>query len=383
MLNFLALRHRWRDESPGGRPRRLRFHRARRLPAGRRNAHRPGHQAAKLAGPPRRSADRDGGGRRARSQSADEEARAAGDWISPRSATSTAYESPTGEYTINVYLVKNDKRSTLLGSTTVNVKEFLPDRMKIETRLSKTSRARLGRSEGNERVDRARESLRHAGHRSADQEPRRAFARLSSRFRNSGTTAFTIRCSTRKKERQHETGRSRRTERRTRTDDAELDLQLDRFADATYSMQFFAEAFEGEGGRSITGQASALVSALPYVVGYKSRRRPALHQREHAARGRFARGRSAAQPDRARERDAERDRAGTRLGRDEEGERQLRLRVGLEGAGRENREDRDQRGRTALSAADGRARRLRRRVAGRRRPQVEPRSASPSSAAAS
>ncbi len=35
--------------------------------------------------------------------------------------------------------MKNEKRSTLLGSTTVNVKEFLPDRMKIETRLSKTS----------------------------------------------------------------------------------------------------------------------------------------------------------------------------------------------------------------------------------------------------
>src|SRR5438477_8444808 len=50
----------------------------------------------------------------------------------------------------------------------------------------------------------------------------------------------------------------------------ELDLQLDRFADATYSMRFYAEAFEGEGGRSITGQASALVSSLPYVVGYKS-----------------------------------------------------------------------------------------------------------------
>ena len=50
---------------------------------------------------------------------------------------------------------------------------------------------------------------------------------------------------------------------------ADFDLQLDRFANATYSMQFFAEAFEGEGGRSITGQASVLVSALPYVVGYK------------------------------------------------------------------------------------------------------------------
>src|SRR2546423_4675553 len=51
---------------------------------------------------------------------------------------------------------------------------------------------------------------------------------------------------------------------------AELELQLDRFADATYSMRFFAEAFESEGGRSITGQASAVGSSLPYVVWYKN-----------------------------------------------------------------------------------------------------------------
>src|SRR5439155_20923276 len=47
-----------------------------------------------------------------------------------------ANESPTGLYTFNIYLVKNSKRATLLGSTTANVKEFLPDRMKIETRFS-------------------------------------------------------------------------------------------------------------------------------------------------------------------------------------------------------------------------------------------------------
>src|SRR2546423_6010815 len=52
----------------------------------------------------------------------------------------TASESPTGLYTFNVYLVKNSKRSTLLGSTTANVKEFLPDRMKIDSRLSQTSK---------------------------------------------------------------------------------------------------------------------------------------------------------------------------------------------------------------------------------------------------
>src|SRR6266498_3875194 len=49
----------------------------------------------------------------------------------------TANESSTGLYTFNVYLVKNNKRESLIGSATAQVKEFLPDRMKIETRLSK------------------------------------------------------------------------------------------------------------------------------------------------------------------------------------------------------------------------------------------------------
>src|SRR5207244_12872031 len=51
---------------------------------------------------------------------------------------------------------------------------------------------------------------------------------------------------------------------------AEFDLQLERFADSTYSMRFIAEGFEGEGGRSVTGYVNALVSALPYVIGYKA-----------------------------------------------------------------------------------------------------------------
>ena len=35
-------------------------------------------------------------------------------------------------------------------------------------------------------------------------------------------------------------------------------------------MRFIAEGFEGEGGSSVTGDVSALVSALPYVIGYKA-----------------------------------------------------------------------------------------------------------------
>ncbi len=181
---------------------------------------------------------------------------------------STSYESPTGEYKVNVYLVKNNKRSTLLGSTTINVKEFLPDRMKIETRLSKSSLhgwvdpkemkasialANLYGTPATDRRVKSRAELSPAGFSFPEF---RDYSFYDSLFDE-------------KKERQHETVDL--GEQTTNAEGgAEFDLQLDRFADATYAMQFFAEAFEGEGGRSITGQASVLVSALPYVVGYKA-----------------------------------------------------------------------------------------------------------------
>ena len=180
----------------------------------------------------------------------------------------TVYESPTGEYTINVYLVKNDKRSTLLGSTTVNVKEFLPDRMKIETRLSKTSaHGWVDPKEMHASISLANLYGTPASERRVKSRVELSPAAFS--FPEFRDYSFFDPLLDEKKERQHET-----VDLGEQTTDAdghtELDLQLDRFADATYSMQFFAEAFEGEGGRSITGQASVLVSALPYVVGYKS-----------------------------------------------------------------------------------------------------------------
>jgi uncharacterized protein YfaS (alpha-2-macroglobulin family) len=180
----------------------------------------------------------------------------------------TAYESPTGEYTINVYLVKNNKRSTLLGSTTVNVKEFLPDRMKIETRLSKTS------AHGWVDPKEMSASIALANLYGTPASDRRVKSRVelspaSFSFSEFPDYSFYDALLDEKKERQHETVDL--GEQNTNAEGAaQFDLQLDRFADATYQMQFFAEAFEGEGGRSITGQASVLVSALPYVVGYKS-----------------------------------------------------------------------------------------------------------------
>src|SRR6202022_4603807 len=180
----------------------------------------------------------------------------------------TANESPTGLYTVNVYLIRNSKRTTLLGSTTANVREFLPDRMKIDTRLSQNSR----RGWTNPKEMRASVALANLyGTPATD---RRVVARLELRptafsFPEFRDYVFFDPLFDPKKERQEQTielGESK-------TDGAgqtEFDLQLERFADATYSMRFTAEGFEAEGGRSVIGTTNALISALPYVIGCKA-----------------------------------------------------------------------------------------------------------------
>ena len=179
----------------------------------------------------------------------------------------TANESPTGLYIFNVYLVKNSKRSTLLGSTAANVKEFLPDRMKIETRLSQEA------PRGWIQPKEMRAAVMLANLYGTPATDRKVTARLEltpsafsfSQFPN---YVFLDPLFDEKKERHEQTVELGEN----KTDDGgmtEFDLQLERFADATYSMRFIAEGFEAEGGRSVTSTVEALVSALPYVIGCK------------------------------------------------------------------------------------------------------------------
>jgi alpha-2-macroglobulin len=180
----------------------------------------------------------------------------------------TAGESPTGLYTFNVYLVKNSKRSTLLGSTTANVKEFLLDRMKIETRLSQNP------PRGWIQPKEMSASVALATLYGTPASDRRVTARLelvpnAFSFAEFPDYIFFDPLFDEKKDRHEQTVELGEN----KTDDAgqtEFDLQLERFADATYSMRFVAEGFEAQGGRSVTGTASALVSALPYVIGCKA-----------------------------------------------------------------------------------------------------------------
>lgn len=179
----------------------------------------------------------------------------------------TANESPTGLYTFNVYLVKNSKRSTLIGGTTAQVMEFSPDRMKIDSRLSQEPK------HGWIQPKDMRATVTLVNLYGTPATERRIVSKIelmptAFSFPELKDYTFFDPFYDPKKERTEQTielGENK-------TDGAgqtEFDLQLERFADATYSMRFIAEGFEAEGGRSVTTTTSALISALPYVIGCK------------------------------------------------------------------------------------------------------------------
>ncbi len=171
--------------------------------------------------------------------------------------------SPTGRYTTNLYIVKDNKRGTLLGSASVRVEEFLPDRLKISTMLSRerwegwvsptglkgmVSLMNLyGTPAVNHRVA-AEVTLAPSSPSFKQYEDYTFFdpAKAETNFVEPLPDAVT-----------NEKG------------EAEIDLNLGRFDKATYRLTFAVEGYELEGGRSVGSTSAVLVSPLSYLVGYK------------------------------------------------------------------------------------------------------------------
>jgi hypothetical protein len=179
----------------------------------------------------------------------------------------TANESPTGAYRIEVYLLRNGKKDALLGSGDFHVEEFLPDRMKIESRLSQEA----PRGWIDPKDVQAFVTLRNLYGTPASN--RRIASQLELAPRNFSFDEF-------KGYTFHDPLRDGKEERSRQTVDlgdqttdadgkATIALNLERFADATYEMTFSTQGFEAEGGRSVHAYNSLLVSALPRVIGYK------------------------------------------------------------------------------------------------------------------
>ena len=175
----------------------------------------------------------------------------------------TPEAAPTGTWTISLYIVKDGRASALLGTVSIQVREFQPDRMTMTAHLSSESvngwvapdslSARVtlknlfGTPAGGRRVTATMQltpgfpALRgFEDYRFSD--PQRATETTSEDLPAATTDA---------------------------AGEAEFRLGLERYARATYRLRLITEGYEAEGGRSVTAEAGAVVSNQPFLVGYK------------------------------------------------------------------------------------------------------------------
>ena len=173
--------------------------------------------------------------------------------------------SPTGDYTLSLYIVKDGQRDSQLGSVTVKVQEFMPDRLKMSARFTREA------IEGwvSPQDMKANISLQNLFGTPAD--ARRVTATMTlqpvlpsfpkwrdyqfhdPQFAKEGFTEPLAETKTNDK------------------GEAELDLNLARFAKATYRLHVVAQGFEADGGRGVSAEsATLLVLNMPFLVGYKA-----------------------------------------------------------------------------------------------------------------
>jgi len=181
----------------------------------------------------------------------------------------TSASSPTGQYQVNLYTVKDDLAQNVLGSTTIRVAEFQPDRMRITAALSQKNEH--GGWVSPENLDATVGLWNLYGAPAANRKisARIVLAPQTLEFDDYADYLFADPLVDPKKQPKVFSD----TLKDAQTDDkgmAEFDLNLARFDKATYKLTFFAEGFEAEGGRSVAAQSTALVSPLSYLIGYKA-----------------------------------------------------------------------------------------------------------------
>ncbi len=178
----------------------------------------------------------------------------------------TQEDSPTGPYQFGLYVKKGEgaaQHEVLLGSASVRVEEFQPDRMIIKAELSAppsdgwispdalTGKVLLRNLFGTAAVGRTVKGSFKLAPSVA------AFSKFADyRFNDPYAT---------KNGYDEDLGE-------IETDDegrANFDLKLERFERGIYRLRFVAEGFEPEGGRSVMTDATALVSPAPFLVAYK------------------------------------------------------------------------------------------------------------------
>jgi len=176
----------------------------------------------------------------------------------------TAETSPTGNWTVNLYIAKDGKPYSQIGDTTVQVKEFQPDRMKVSAKLSAAV------PEGWVKPAQLKALVDVQNLFGTPAAGRRVEGSLTLRPAFPSFPSFKdyhfydIR---RAKDGFEEKLADQKSDDKGH---AEFPLDLSRYADATYQLYFLAKAYEAEGGRSVAAATQGMVSSNDWLVGYKA-----------------------------------------------------------------------------------------------------------------
>lgn len=182
----------------------------------------------------------------------------------------TLETSPTGTYNINLYSVKDGNAYQQLGSVSVKVQEFQPDRMKVNALFAKDATLYPENTEGwlNPKDLKANINVQNLFGTPAENRRVTATMTLSPAYPAFSQYAdFAFYDPLRAKE-----GYSEKLSDATSNAQgvAEFALGLEKYTKATYRLNIVAQAYEAGGGRSVSAEVATLISEQPYLIGFKA-----------------------------------------------------------------------------------------------------------------
>jgi alpha-2-macroglobulin len=176
----------------------------------------------------------------------------------------TRPSSPAGNYRVSISLETPRGGRDLLGSTVVQVREFLPDRLRMTTHFStESAEGWVPPEDLNARIN-----LQNLFGTPAAKRRVTAHMRLSPAF-----PSFKAYPDYQFYDPQSTRQSFEETLSPAVTSDegaATFELNLRRFARATYQLHIATEGFEADGGRGVSSEAVQLVANMPYLVGWKA-----------------------------------------------------------------------------------------------------------------
>ena len=176
----------------------------------------------------------------------------------------TSETAATGAYNIQVFVSKKNRGDEQIGSLSVRVEEFMPDRMRISASLSQQT------AEGWVSPENLKAQVSLKNLFGTPAENRRVVGEVVLNparpvfkpYRDYSFVAL--------KGDEKPFTETLKSEQTNEKGEASFDLDLARFGQSLYQLRFNAEGYETNGGRGVAGSANTLVSSRAYLVGIKS-----------------------------------------------------------------------------------------------------------------